>query len=501
MTHLNNTPHPSKDTLSPQERREIAQQIERRILSLVIAVPYGIEKLLSLLDIVITENIPTAAVPINETPKLYINPNFVQKHCDTEEKLFVLILHELHHVLLGHTRLYKRVTPHHNLAFDAIINAMLSRMNPSPSWTALFRDYYKPDVFPFYFLRPPEGYPKEPKYPENMPINHQRIIYQLYYKNGGSFHEIFYILSRELKILPSIFRSNKNGIPCGSSHKEQGTKEQGESNSLSKEDIFDALLGNHDEDERGYEHTDNPTVFEAIRAIVERWPQPDDPLVGRSLADLKRVMNISVIQRKTPDKTIKKALFTAAQKGFITCKKHKFSRPQILQQAWPTKDRRAFPILATGKYNLLYNKTIQIDEQGIKPIHIYIDVSGSMTGFLSDIISGVISCRKWIVPQIFTFSNGIEETNIQELQNGNYRTTGGTDIVEVSQHIKENRFKNVVLLTDGYVGPPDKNTIEYIKKINLHIVLTMGGLKSDLEILNPTFHMFEYTSINNPNNH
>ena len=108
-----------------------------------------------------------------------------------EEKLFALILHELHHILLGHTRLYKRVTPQHNLAFDAIINAMLSRMNPEPSWTALFREYYKPNVFPFYFLRPPVGFPDTPVYPELMPEQHRQILYQLYYKNGGSFHEIF----------------------------------------------------------------------------------------------------------------------------------------------------------------------------------------------------------------------------------------------------------------------------------------------------------------------
>ena len=36
----------------------------------------------------------------------------------TDEALWTLVLHELHHVLLGHTRLYERISPLHNLAFD-----------------------------------------------------------------------------------------------------------------------------------------------------------------------------------------------------------------------------------------------------------------------------------------------------------------------------------------------------------------------------------------------
>ena len=150
------------------------------------------------------------------TSKLYINPYFVEEYCDTEEKLFALILHELHHILLGHTRLYKRVTPQHNLAFDAIINAMLSRMNPEPSWTALFREYYKPNVFPFYFLRPPVGFPDTPVYPEQMPEQHRQILYQLYYKNGGSFHEIFYLLCKEITIIKVPLQSGSQQSPPSS---------------------------------------------------------------------------------------------------------------------------------------------------------------------------------------------------------------------------------------------------------------------------------------------
>ena len=36
-----------------------------------------------------------------------------------DEHLFLLVMHELHHVLLGHTRLFPRASRAHNIAFDA----------------------------------------------------------------------------------------------------------------------------------------------------------------------------------------------------------------------------------------------------------------------------------------------------------------------------------------------------------------------------------------------
>jgi hypothetical protein len=49
-----------------------------------------------------------------------VNPRFVADRCRSDAHLFMLVLHELHHVLPGHTRLFPRATPAHNLAFDAV---------------------------------------------------------------------------------------------------------------------------------------------------------------------------------------------------------------------------------------------------------------------------------------------------------------------------------------------------------------------------------------------
>ena len=100
----------------------------------------------------------TAAVECRLQPRLLVNPDFVDTWAATPEKLLMLVMHELHHVLLGHTRLFPRVTRVDNLVFDAIINALLCRMFPAPEHTAFFTDFYDENRFPDCLLRPPAGW-------------------------------------------------------------------------------------------------------------------------------------------------------------------------------------------------------------------------------------------------------------------------------------------------------------------------------------------------------
>ena len=68
--------------------------------------------------------------------------------------LFMLVMHELYHVILGHTRLFPRSTEVRNLVFDAVINALLCSLFPQPAFTSFFTDYYPSDKMPFALLRP-----------------------------------------------------------------------------------------------------------------------------------------------------------------------------------------------------------------------------------------------------------------------------------------------------------------------------------------------------------
>src|SRR5688572_6165173 len=93
-------------------------QLADRILDCFPSESYALIALLKLLDIEESRDVPTAAVECRMQPRLLVNPDFVDLHAFTPERLLMLVMHELHHVLLGHTRLFPRVTPAQNFVFD-----------------------------------------------------------------------------------------------------------------------------------------------------------------------------------------------------------------------------------------------------------------------------------------------------------------------------------------------------------------------------------------------
>src|SRR5215831_9397043 len=116
--------------------------LERRVLNAVPAAAFEMNTLLSLLHIEETDAVPTASISCERRPVLRINPTFIRERCRTDEHLFLLVMHELHHVLLGHTRLFPRASRAHNIAFDAVINAMLVARFPADAHRSFFLDLY-----------------------------------------------------------------------------------------------------------------------------------------------------------------------------------------------------------------------------------------------------------------------------------------------------------------------------------------------------------------------
>ena len=88
-----------------------SQSLTEAILDAFPSGSYAMTGLLRLLDIVATSAVPTAAVECRAQPRMLVNPHFVARHANTPEKLLMLVMHELHHVLLGHTTLFPRLTP------------------------------------------------------------------------------------------------------------------------------------------------------------------------------------------------------------------------------------------------------------------------------------------------------------------------------------------------------------------------------------------------------
>ena len=201
-----------------------------RILDSFPSGSYALGALLRLMDIAESDEVPTAAVECQLQPRLLINPGFVEKHAETPEKLLMLVMHELHHVLLGHTTLFPAVTSIQNFVFDCVINGLISRMFPEAEYTSFLTNYYSGKKFPECLLRPPARWDghcvsRMPSGILSLPRAARRAateVYRgLYSDSGATYQEVY-------EILPKLLDEEAAGaIPLLGGHRDAGAAEGG----------------------------------------------------------------------------------------------------------------------------------------------------------------------------------------------------------------------------------------------------------------------------------
>jgi hypothetical protein len=408
--------------------------IEERVLDCFPSGSYALTALLRLVDIVESDKVPTAAVECHIQPRLLVNPEFVDRHANTPERLLMLVMHELHHVLLGHTTLFKTVTNIDNFVFDCVINALVSRMFPDPEHVSFFTGFYSDEKFPECLLRPPAEWDgnaveKLPPAIHSLPMKHRAAVSEvyrgLYSETGVTYDEIFEILPR------LVVDGGVSGIP---------------------------LLGGHDEDgatSGGIEHR-SPVLFDVVRSIVEEWPQPPDPISGRSLADILRQDTLST--RRVPGNraVLRSLLRRIAGKGANGRIRRIGDLRIVVPTPVPLIDRRSTVLRALGAEPVFYAGSTDVRRRTPSGdrVHVYVDVSGSMNGIKDAIYGAVDDCREWVHPSVHLFSNGIFDVTRDDIRKGVVKTTGGTDVACIAKHMEINKVRRACIVTDGWVGEP-----------------------------------------------
>lgn len=446
--------------------REAGERLKERILAAFPAGHYGLDAFFRLTDIVLSDKVPSACVECVAAPQLLMNPAFLEKWCRTDEHLFMLVLHELHHVLLGHTRLFPRITPLDNIIFDAIINAILCQLFMEAQYWTFFTQIYEADAVPDALLRPPDGWPGEMQFPPTLPPPVQQAIRSLYSPAGGTYKELADLFEKDRQFIEIIEASGGgDGLVLLGDHSAEGTLHRGEQ------------AANH------------PALNGAVRQIVEKWPQPPDPIRGRSIG---HELQERFLKLREPEaavtavfqKLIRLALVRSS-KGGLT-KRQVRQRDRIIESPVPTiRDRRAITQRNLGGTPLIYRHLATeraIDrESGFA--HVYVDVSGSTQGYWLE-LAGLVApfVRKGLI-RIFAFSERVADLTPRDLARGRIETTGGTDAVCIWKHALAARVPCIVILTDGYVGAPSRHWRGKIQKakLKIYVGLTPHGYVADLE--------------------
>jgi hypothetical protein len=456
-------------TTRPASLIQLGDDLARRLVQCLPAATFEMETLVRLTSIEASRDIPTAAVTCEGRPRLLINPDFVEVHCQSDEHLFLLVMHELWHVILAHTRLYPRATIAQNVAFDAVINAGLAHELPAPEYRGFFEALNPPDRFPGLLLRPPIGWPGRPRYAVPGPRGTRDLLKRLY----PAGHHLPKQLPTYAEILELIQRGGKKAKqPAG---------------------VCTVLLGDHDDPDTEARALDDRLLGDVVREIVAAWPPPPIPLRGR---DSGRNPYDWVGALQKPAAEARRA-FAAVLRRVLgrwpgSASRAARARVQVAGGLGPLPnlaDRTLPARRALGASTLLRQQLVTVPvrtRRSPASVHVYVDVSGSMFEVLPR-IAGLLA--PWVrsgEARCFQFSNRVFPLALSELSAGRLRTTQGTDLDCVLEHWLETPVRRALVLTDGYVGSPRSDLAQAarVRKLELHAVLPgESAYPDDLEPL------------------
>ena len=406
-----------------------------RLVSCLPAASFELETLCRLAGIAASRAVDTAAVTCEGRSRLLVNPDFVATYCRRDEHLFLLVMHELWHVILAHTRLWPRPTPNHNIAFDAVINAGLARQHPDPEYRGFFEALNPADAFPGLLLRPPEGWPHGPRYRRGGgPPGTDALLRRLYPPpNREDNREPLYE-----EILAVLERAGDRG-------------DQGDG---------PVLLGDHRDRCADDDALDDPLLGDVVRRIVAAWPPPPFPVAGRDTGGAVRDWAAAL---SPPAEDVRRVFARVLHRCLGPSPGRAFRRSRLMVPVvagtgvWPNAADRLAPArrLLGAPTTLWAQPTVTPARVPERPAsaHVYLDVSGSMTELLPRLLGLLVPFAADGRAAVWQFSTEVEPLPLAALRRGRLATTMGTDINCVAAHLLAHpAVRRAVVVTDGYVG-------------------------------------------------
>jgi|TARA_Y100000034_G_C6908043_1_gene422025 hypothetical protein len=450
------------------------EELKYRIYNVYPVGKFELDKLLSVMDIRWDKNIPTAAVKTGMPPVMVFNQDFIEKECKSDEHLLMVLMHELYHIILGHTRLFNRITTAQNIAFDAIINSMICKIMQEPEYTSFFSGFYS-DKGISALLRPPLNWTID-NYESKWKLKGELLnIHKALYTDEGdvTYVDIYNAITKT--IIP------KEGIPLIGNH---GSSE----NEINQ---FDGAIPKYIDDES--DEIDSETK-KIIVEIVGKWPAVD-PRKGRdegigSVEELFTAVN----GNKRVSSVIKTALEKVVNSATGSIRLNKY-RPTESLLPYPTiPDRKASVLSILGQSPIFFKgNIIKSTPTHVGKVHIYLDVSGSMEEYLEVIFGSLIPLRQYLHPIVHCFSTEVHDHSIKEVLSGRYKSTFGTHIDCVLKHIEQKKINKAMVITDGYVGEPSEHLLNKLpEKFLASVALTDPFYSDEIKLFSKNLFEIHY---------
>ena len=456
------------------------EKIVSRILDVIPPVSFEMTTFLSLFRVRFSDKTETACVTCGDSPELLLNKDFIEAHCQTDEHLFMLVMHELYHVILGHTRLFPCSTAVRNLVFDAVINAMLCSLFPKPEFTSFFTDYYPSDKMPFALLRP-KG--------EGTPSVAESALNLLYGgSDTGTYHDVYEALLesgcvKEIMLSIDGGAAGVRALPGNGSHGRARIPAAPYTDGMACPP-HPILLGSHDEEDDEM----SPEMKELIHKIISKWPSPDRPLQGQDPGAEERERGFDA--ESDPAIRLRRGIRCLMRRAAIPGKKEvrrRSVREMVCETAtflpdWHDRSHEAREV-AFGDA-LIYSTTTRLQRPASRDnrqAFVYFDVSGSVAEQVPSVAQALLPYCRGGLCTVHVFSTVVHLASVRDLVARKFSSTGGTDINCVLKHILElpprRRPRAAVIITDGFTGKPDATLVKRFRAAKMR--LFVGLVKTD----------------------
>ncbi len=393
--------------------------------------PLACKALFTVSEIEFTENVPTMAVSLSSKPVLKINMLFCNNFLLTEDDVKTVLLHEFLHVLMLHTEKYKISDPLLNIALDAIINAVIFRYK-GMEYAGFFVRYYKWEYLSF-LLRPKTENSGEVINKSWMEI-HEKIYTGKYC--ADDLYELLVYLKSKIKIRDT-----------------QKVK----------------LLGNHANENISAE---NKIMIEGIMKKMDGtliWNKSpkrgNDDFICKEENEIIKYKNHK--WECTTLKLLKECLIPDDSK------KNETSVEELILPVLSSSDRRA---IVRFQFNglLPFSKVEMTKYAASRQATIYLDVSGSMYEEIDRLISLLHLFRSYIKMPLHVFSNQVEDASFVKGKMV-YKSTHGTSIGPVFDHMRKHKIRKSLIVTDGYVETMNEKMLTGLQKNKIKVLVSATG--------------------------
>jgi uncharacterized protein with von Willebrand factor type A (vWA) domain len=455
-----------------------ADSLVAGVLDIAAARSLALDALLSVAAVEWSTEIGTACVECADRPRILLHPLFVERYCGTRERLAMLVLHELSHISLGHTRLYPRPGTLHNVAFDAVINASLlaslaRRGAEAAAYAALVEDTYDAAESPLFVLRPPPGWPEQPDWaasagcPEALREIHRRLY------------------TDPLSDRPHLLEVTYTEIVSALAQSVAGDGEGADGRLLGR------LLGGHGATElermagtAGRDARAAEVLDEVVRALGLDGAPGGGPHAESYLWKVERRARERELERSLA--ALLRRVFSEDRSGAARWTAE--TLPTVSPD--PGRDRRAATRRAAARMlgapePLLFQSQATRYRPERRSALVYLDVSGSMNGLLERIHAALVPLRRLLAPRVFVFSTKVVPVSPADFVEGRLPSTGGTSVEPVLRHLcgsaRPTSFRGraprrrALVLTDGWFCDPSVHAVRSLSAAGHEVHLGVLG--------------------------